>query len=501
MAWRRKWLIVVPLVIVSCAAVGFARLQPKLYRSETLIQIVPQRLPDTYVRSTVTTRVEDRLQALRQQVLNRTRLERVIEEFNLYPERRRAGIMEDVVQSMRANVVLEVVRGDAFRVAFVSENPRTAMQVTEKLASLVIEENLRDRESLAESASQFFETQLEDARVRLVEHEKKLEQYRRQYTGELPSQLTSNLQVIHNAQLQVQALNDSVNRDRDRRIVIESLIAELSAPDPPAAPPASPAAAAEAGEPPARQLEAARNTLATMALRLKPNHPDIVRMNRVIRDLEAKVAIDADLGRAPAPVAPVVDSSRRDRLRELRAERENLDRQIAYKDAEQERLRGTMQLYQQRVDAAPARESDLVALTRDYDTLRNIYVTLLAKREESKVAANLERRQIGEQFKVLDPARLPEKPFSPNLLQITMFGVLAGLGIGIVLAGLVEFLDTSLRSDDDVLVSLALPVLATVPVVLSASESRRARFRRLLAAGGAAVLTITSAATLIWMWR
>src|SRR6185503_13850315 len=151
--------------------------------------------PESYVRSTVTTRIEDRLQSITQQILSRTRLERIIQDFNLYPEARKTAIMEDIVDRMRGSINVQVVKGDAFRVSFTADEARTAMRVTERLASLFIEENLRDREVLAEGTNQFLEAQLEDARRRLIETERKVEDYRRKFAGQLPSQLESNLQV------------------------------------------------------------------------------------------------------------------------------------------------------------------------------------------------------------------------------------------------------------------------------------------------------------------
>ena len=168
---------------MAAATAVVSRKLPDLYRSDTLILVVPQRVPESYVKSTVTSRIEDRLQSISQQILSRTRLERIIQDFNLYAEERQTGIMEDIVEQMRADIKVDVVKGDAFRVSYIGRDPRTVMKVTERLASLFIEENLRDREVLAEGTNQFLEAQLEDARRRLVEHEKKLEVYRRQSRG------------------------------------------------------------------------------------------------------------------------------------------------------------------------------------------------------------------------------------------------------------------------------------------------------------------------------
>src|SRR2546421_6022082 len=225
-AWDRKWVLVIPLVLGSIGALVVGRMLPNQFRSESLIQIIPQRVPESYVRSTVTSRIEDRLQALRQQVLNRTRLERIIEDFKLFSEQRKTRLMEDLVEQARERVSIEIVKGDAFKVSFTSDSPKTAMNVTERLASLIIEENLRDRESLAEGADQFLETQLDDARQRLVEHEKKLEAYRKLHSGELPSQQESNLRVLQNTQLQIQGLTESINHDRDQRLLMQRLLAD-----------------------------------------------------------------------------------------------------------------------------------------------------------------------------------------------------------------------------------------------------------------------------------
>ncbi|MGH8638676.1 MAG: GumC family protein, partial [Burkholderiales bacterium] len=211
--WHRKWLVIVPLAVASISTYAVARSLPETYRSETLIQVMPQRIPETYVRSTVTSRLEDRLGGIQQIILSRSRLERIIQDFDLYPEERKVMVMEEIVARMRTrDVTVRVERGDAFRVTYTTGDPRLAQKVTEKLGSLFIEENLRDREALAEQTSQFLNGQLDGARERLVEHEKKLEAYRQRHSGELPSQMQANLQAIQNAQLQLQGLTETMNR-------------------------------------------------------------------------------------------------------------------------------------------------------------------------------------------------------------------------------------------------------------------------------------------------
>jgi polysaccharide chain length determinant protein (PEP-CTERM system associated) len=502
LAWARKWLIVLPFLLCTGATIVALQFIPNRYRSETLILVVPQRVPESYVRSTVTTKIEDRLQSISQQILSRTRLERIIQDFDLYKSERQAHVMEDVVQDMRKQITVQMVKGDAFRVSYVSGDARTAMKVTERLASLLIEENLRDREVLAEATNQFLDTQLEDARRRLEEYEKELEQYRLQFSGQLPSQLESNLQVVQNAQLQIQALQESVNRDLDRRLLLERSMRETKPSEVALAPavgnaPAD-ASAVPVGGSPAAQLDAARASLRVLQSRLTPQHPDIVRLTRVVAELEGKVQADAEgagkesAGSDALPPGTPVDE-REGRLRDLQVDLANLDRQIAEKQARERMLQDRIGAYQARVEAAPTRESELVALTRDYETLRNVYAELLAKREESKVAANLERRQIGEQFKILDAARLPEKPFSPNRPLVALLGALAGLGLGVGLVGFLEYRDVVLRTEEDIKRVLNLPVLALVPRALPEIERRRRRRRRVAVSCAAAIAFVAAA--------
>jgi hypothetical protein len=216
----RVWRLLASVAIVTAASAAIAMWLPNRYRSETLILVVPQRIPETYVKSTVTARLEDRLQSITQQILSRTRLERIIEDFHLYAAKRRAGVvMESIVDDMRKDIDVKVVKGNAFRVAYLGDDAKTVMEVTNRLASLFVEENLHDREVLAEDTNAFLGAQVAEARRRLIDHEKTLEAYRQRYAGELPSQLGSNVQALQNVQVQMQAVVESINRDRDRRLL------------------------------------------------------------------------------------------------------------------------------------------------------------------------------------------------------------------------------------------------------------------------------------------
>lgn len=502
--WRRAGLILSLFAVGLIAAVGLAKYLPNQYRSETVIMLVPQRIPDSYVKTTVTDKIEDRLASLQEQILSRSRLERIILDLNLYDSLRRTLPMEDVVQRMRGYIKVKTEGKESFRVTFESGDAKTAQKTTERLASLFIEENLRDRENVAEDTNQFLDSQLEDAKRRLLEHEQKLEDYKRRFSGELPSQAQTNLQAVQNAQTQLQSLAESADRARERRLLLERQIIDLQAPDPLTVVPAPSAASTDmpTGETLDQQLQNAKARLQLLLARDKPDHPDVRAMQRTIRDLEAKVALEGP----KTPDAPrerpltAAERLRQQRLGELKAQIDEIDRQLGQKQEQDHKLRAVIADYQSKLEAVPKRESDLVELTRDYTTLQASYQSLLAKREESKIAANLERRNIGEQFKVLDPARVPERPFSPNRLAIDLGGAFVGLAFGFLVTAFLEYRDSSFKTEDEVMRLCQLPVLATVPLMVTADEAR-VHWRWRVAVGFTTFAILAAAAAAVALWR
>ena len=275
---------------------------------------------------------------------------------------------------MRKDIGVETVKGRSFTVSYISDDAR-AMGVTQRPQRVHRGEPgdrgcwPRGRTSFSISARGMRASARRARKARTV---------RERFEGELPTQLQSNLQVEHNAETQLQSIIESINRDRDRRLLQERLLADARQPlDIEAATPTAAATgkpSLPSGMSAAEQLEDARNTPRDLQLRLTPSHPDIVRSERAVRELEAKVAAEA-LKRpvskdVPAVPLTAVQVAQRNRLRELQLEVQNLDEQIARKQAEQQRVEGVIATYQRRIAAVPTHESELTELMRDYDTLQ-----------------------------------------------------------------------------------------------------------------------------------
>ena len=506
-AWRRKWLIVVPFVVCALVTAVVAHFLPNKYRSDTLMLVVPQRIPEAYVRSTVTTRIEDRLNSISQQILSRTRLERIVVDNNLYVEERSTSTMQDIVEQMRRDIDIAVIKGDAFRISYVGADPVTVKTVTERLASLFIEENMSERAQLAEGTNQFLQSQLENARARLAEQESRLEVYRKLHAGELPSQAEANLQVIQNTQMQIQSLLQSLNRDRDRKIIVESVLSDLMTEESqPSLTVDGSSANSSAGPnpslPAAEQLVIAQARLRSLEATLTPAHPDVVFTRRQVAELQKRAEAEAISGPmspgSAGGVVTAIQAQRRSRIKTLQIELESLTRQIDAQQAQERQLRGVVAAYQARLEKVPARETELSELTRDYTTMKQIYSDLLQKSEESKVAANLERRQIGEQFKLLDPARVPDRPFSPNRIMINLSGAGFGLFLGLAIVAFLEYRDTSFKTEEDINRLLGLPVLARIPAMITKGDQAKRQRKRIITSTATAVLALGACAV---VWR
>jgi polysaccharide chain length determinant protein (PEP-CTERM system associated) len=488
-AWNRRRMIGGLLMAGSFVGLLASAYLPDVYQSEMLIQIVPQRVPDSIVRSTITMKTEGRIQTIEQQAKSRTYLEQIIQDLGLYQVERSRLPMEDVVEVMRNHIFVQVIRNErndpaeAFHVRFQYKEATLAARVTGRLGSLFVDENARERERLSRATNDFLQKQLVEARGRLEAQERKLEQFREQHAGLLPSQVPFNLQTIQSAQLQLQSLLESAARDRDRKLMLERLYNDAMAAPAPLAVispiPGDSARGIEATGSAQQQLDAARASYARLELRLEPDHPDIIRAKRLVEGLTKKAEAEASQpSNSPAAGGSREELQRQERLQQMRAEIESLDRQIKFKEQSEQQLRATVAQHERRLEALPATESEWVALTRDYDTVFASYKDLLAKSESAKVSADLEAQQIGEQFRVLDPARVPIRPISPIRWQINAIAAGLGLLVGLALTVLFEERDTTYHCEDDVIDVLALPVVALVPYVESAGDQLRRRRRQ-----------------------
>ncbi len=473
-AIRRKWLIL-SVVMISVGIAGtVAWLKKDVYRSSTVILVEQQTIPEKYVSSVVDD-VASRVSTITQQVLSRTSLVKVIEEFGLFQDVIQQEGYEQAILNMRENIQVETKgrsRIEAFTISFAHEDPTTAMKVTSRLASQYIEENLKLREQFVEGASDFLEAELRAAREELEAKERALSQFKNKYMGELPSQLKTNLSTLDRMQKERDATQESMNATTSRLMLVEQAIREYEA---------SGAISADAkvtlsnqgntgvrgqGRPTVDSqvalLKKLEQELVQLTAEYTDSYPDVISVKQQIALLKDEIA-----GRPAAPEVATSDPESIEvfdpYLRGLIKDRNELKLQIEGQNTRLATLAAAMEKLQRQVDHTPAREQEMLALERDYANMQANYQSILEKRLNARISENLEKRQKGERFRILDPANLPTAPEGPERFIILLAGLVIGLGVGYGLAFVIDQWNPTFRRSEDAEISLGFPILATIP--------------------------------------
>lgn len=467
---RRKWYLIIPLAIAMIIGIYLSITLPKVYRASTLILVQPQKVPANYVRSIVTSSVEARLRTISEQIMSITNVERIIRNFNLFSEPQYKDMYwEDKINRVRERISLQVSKGHTFTVAFTGKTPKTVMEVANALASYFIDENLKVREAQAISTSAFLEDELIGVKSSLNITEKKLMEYRKKNMGSLPEQLDSNHRML--AQLTLE-----LNEDENRLMALQENILRLesqrkeyleskSNADIPISIPVG-----EENED--EDIAMLRSQYSALKARYTDKHPDMLKLKKAIENLENRKSTgeakteqfgdDLSLDNIPAMMDAEIKQGAK-QVVDLKERIKEIKRQIPE--------------YNRRIEKTPHTEQGLVEINRNYNNVQGQYNSLLSRKLESEIAVNMEKKQKGEQFKIVDPAKMPEKPYEPNLNALFFLFIAAGSGLGVALIVLMEYFDTAFRRAEEIEPFLALPVLAYVPKIKTKEELRRQKIR------------------------
>ena len=465
---RRRWWIIAVLVGVWGVAWASTWVLPARYTSRATILIEEPQVSEHYVQPNVSSDVQERLQTLTERILSRARLRQIILDLNLYAAERRSVRADHLVGQMRRQVKVEPIRSAgrnaglaAFAVSFTGNAPALSQQVSDRLVSLFIEENVRRRETQSEQATQFLRTQLEQARARIEVQENRLREFKAQYLGQLPSQVSANLALLDALSGRVAHASEALNRAEQQKLYWNSLLRQYreiqgfqngNGAEP------------STFTPPALDAELSRLNmqLAELQTRHTARHPDVIALRRNIagaealkRQMEQEMAgkeIEPSAAASPA-MAQIISQLQANELEIATRKRE-----IAAADRETQRM-------QARLNNAPLREQQLADLTRDYDQLRAYYESLLAKKDQVQLAANLESEQQGERFSVLEPPTLPANPDFPNRFKFSVAGVMLGTLLGLGAAYGRESLDDHIHSGEQVQALAGGTVLVSIPPV------------------------------------
>jgi succinoglycan biosynthesis transport protein ExoP len=487
-ARRRHFHFLIPLLIGWMVVWCASWILPPRYKSATLILVEQPTMPTNYVMPNINDDLQGRLQTITQQILSRTRLLQIIDQFNLYSDPHGNRSPDDKVANMRKDIDVELVRSPgnvitAFNVYYSSTDAIVAQKVTGEITKLFINENLEVRQHQSEDTTKFLESQLENARRSLFEQEEKIRQFKVSHIGEMPAQLASNLQILGGLQSQLQNAEDSLNAARQQHGYLQTQVGQYRSLRGPAKSGNDTTIGLPAVE---RELEKLKAQLADLSSHYTDRHPDVRKLKQQIaktertRDQllasireEKSNATGHSTGIDPAPEESTDPSESavllqaQGQLRSNEVEITNRERSIVI-------LKAKIDDYQARLNQEPIREQQLADLTRGYEQSKASYDELLKKKNESAMATRMELLQRGERFRIMDPPSLPQKPEFPNRMKFCGMGLGIGIALGVVVAGAFEKLDRRIHSEEEIKKLLPYDVLVDIPAIVNTADEQKA---------------------------
>jgi polysaccharide chain length determinant protein (PEP-CTERM system associated) len=469
---RRIWLLIIPAVVFAVGAYLVSLFLPARYKSETVVLIEAPTVSSELVKP-IGGDTNQRLATMREEILSRTRLQQILEKFNLYREDIGKRPMEELVGRLRSSIDVSAVRPmdrtnanglPGFTIEVVAGKAQLAQQICTEITSMFLQQNVIISERKAEDQTDFINRQLQEAKAKLDDQDAKLADFQRRYMGALPDEAQTNFSLLTGLASQLDSVTQTLNRAQQDKVFLESALSQQIAA----------AKLSQTGDNPdtlSRQLATLEDQLASLRTRYTDDHPDVVKVKNEIA--QARQRIDEQAANAQTvaqkekPGLPV-DTVQ---AQQIRAQLHQIDVTIQERMAEQLRLQQQISRVQGKLELTPAVAQQYKAITRDAQTALNIYNELLKKQSDSEMSRDLLRRQQGEQFRVLDPPSLPQQPTFPNRRLFAFGGLAGGMGFGLAIAFLLEAQDTTLKTERDIEHILKLPTLAVIPAMKPVREN------------------------------
>ena len=510
-AWKRKWLIILPSIAIATAVSWVVWQLPDLYESSTLIVVKPSTLPNSVVPTITEDSLTRQINSIAQVVTSRSSLEPLIKKYDLYKtERERGEPMEMLIDYMRASIKVEVntSRNDitnGFNITYRGRNAKTTQAVTAELASKYIDEQTQNTINSTTSAKQFIDQQVNQTKEELDAVDRQRLDFMQQNVGNLPSEAASLVGQLAGLREQQKAYISEVGRLQDRRSALTSQLALVKKSsdqlkDDIAENTTDPKTTLAWAQLVSRKADL-ESQLTRMLTELRPKHPDVLAKQAEVDSVKEA------MGQMIAEWKQRI-KEKQDKLRDrpdltvgnLESELQLVDGEIKRGQSVLSDLDKQIGQVMERINNVPGAEVTLGALDRDYQTKKAQYDSLLMQAQKIGLGADAASQQQGEGIQVVDPANLPARPVAPKRLVLMGAGIAIGFAVGLLLAGLFEVPRLlTIQTSEDAAHYTSLPVLMTVPELLTPSEARSIPRRRklLLATAVAAMFLAIPALALI----
>ncbi|MCD4719608.1 MAG: hypothetical protein K8S13_07065 [Desulfobacula sp.] len=496
---RRIWSLIIPFMMIVIIAGAVALLLPPVYKSTSTILIEQREIPAEYVTSSMTTFAEQRMQSINQRVLTSSRLLELINKFDLYADQKKKKTIDEIIAKMREDLVLEPVNVEiadrksgrtatatiAFTLSYEGKEAQKVQRVANTITSLFLKEDLKVRKHQASSTFEFLEAEKEKVRGKVAEYEKAIAEFKKQNAQSLPELFQMNMQAMDNLQRNIDGAKENLRALKEK----ESELAEQLTNTPVDLESTMPQR--EIKEDDERRLEALKMELINLKTKFSDLYPDVKKLKQEITELAVKV--EQSKKEKEAEEASKKDEAIKNpayvtlssRLAGIRSDIGSVKNNL--KDLKKEK-----DICKAKLTATPGVEEKYSALLIERNILKSKFADLQAKMMESQVAEELESKQKGERFTLVESARLPEKPYKPNRLAIMLIGIVLGIGAGVGFASIVEFSDTSFRDGEALARATGFPVLTEVPNIITREDRMKRMIKRLVIFSAIVVIIVIS---------
>ena len=487
---RRRFWVIGGIIAVSALAVLVSRRMPRLYVSETMILIQPRDVPTDFVKDLIAGSTDERLSAIEQTVLSRTNLLKVLVEFEdrmpgyrgLNDERKYLKLKDrikiDFSSERRNGRYLPTTN---FRISYRDQNPELAQKITDRLASLFIDQDGKAREAQVFGTREFLSGELNKVAEQLQQSENTLKNLKEKFRYELPTKLETNLRTLDRLQLQQNAAQEALDRYLTTQMTLERQISET----PPMIFRENPGQAAAAAPVNPKVEIYRRKELEYKELLVKatPSHPDAQRLKEELEQLKKEIPPEDFAAMEARPTAAEAQAAVPNPVyQNLTAQLRQLKTEIEIREREKRSIADDMQRYNQHIQNTPRVEQDLLAATRANEDLLKQHEGLKAKLEQAKLAESLESQLKGSQFVVIDAANLPLEPVTPAQSAVIAIGFVISLFVGVAAAWAADSLHPRIWTQRELERWLGAPVMIEIPRMASPEDRARMRRTRLLQA-------------------
>jgi polysaccharide chain length determinant protein (PEP-CTERM system associated) len=459
---RKRWIIIIPSCLALIIGLYVAFTSERIFEAKTLILVEPQKVPEEFVKSVISRDLRSRVSTINQQILSRSNLEKIIEQHGLFSKpKHKLMFIEDKLYNLRRRIKVKLTsrRGtDAFVISFTGKDPKKVMNIANSLAESFINQNIKLRESEASSTDEFLNDQLQTMKLRLHEVEAELATFRSRHMGELPEQLAANISILRALRDQLSEKRNQLKHERMQILFLENdqkqneqLLAMSDN-------------TAESPNQEAMSLEQLNALLANLRDKYTERHPDVIRLRTSIARLES----EKNQNSFPS-ASPKEKPSNKGQSLSLISVGSSITRFQKYEidrlKSEIDEISHQIEIYKKRIENTPKIEEQLISLKRDYANIKDTYSSLLLRKHEAEMSVDMEKIRKGEQFRIIDHAKMPQRPISPRLHIVFILSLASGLGLGFGLVLLMEYFNDSLKKPESVSSRLGLPVLVAIPTL------------------------------------